>query len=102
MKKIDPRVNDSRIIESSGNVFADLGFDEAESTVMALRVELMVCLRAHLDEQGFSQSQAAKILGIRQPRVCALYKRSWRDFSVDMLLTLAQRAGLHPQLKLAA
>ena len=39
MKKIDPRVNDSRITRSSGNVFVDLGFDEAEAKVMALRVE---------------------------------------------------------------
>ena len=38
----EPCVNDTRITESSGNVFVDLGFDEAEANVMALRVELIV------------------------------------------------------------
>ena len=42
MKKIDPSLNDTRITESSGNVFVDLGFDEAEAKAMALRVELIV------------------------------------------------------------
>ena len=36
----EPRRNDTRVTESSGNVFVDLGFGEAEAKVMALRVEL--------------------------------------------------------------
>ena len=51
MKKIDLRVNDTRVTESSGNVFVDLGFDEAEAKVMALRVELIVQLRETLNQQ---------------------------------------------------
>ena len=38
----EPNLNDTRITESSGNAFFDLGFDEAEANVMALRVELIV------------------------------------------------------------
>jgi hypothetical protein len=34
--------NDTRIIKSSGNVFADLGFDPAEAEVMKLRTEIMI------------------------------------------------------------
>ena len=48
MKSPDPRLNDTRITESSGNVFIDLGFDEAEAKVMALRVELIMQLRETL------------------------------------------------------
>jgi predicted XRE-type DNA-binding protein len=102
MKKTDPRWNDTRVIKSSGNVFVDLGFDPAEAEVMALRVEVMVRLRKRLAEEGLTQSQAAKQLGITQPRVSALVKGVWKDFSLDMLLTLAARAGLHPKLRLAA
>ena len=36
-----------------------------------------------------------------QPRVSALLKGAWKDFSMDMLLTLATRAGLKPVLHLA-
>jgi predicted XRE-type DNA-binding protein len=99
---IDPRFDDKRVIESSGNVFADLGFDPAEARVMALRVELMMRLRERLLHDGLTQREAAKRLGVTQPRISALFKGAWRDFSVDMLLTLAERAGLHPQLQLSS
>ncbi|MDD2776501.1 MAG: helix-turn-helix transcriptional regulator [Gallionella sp.] len=99
---IDPRFEDVRIIESSCNVFADLGFDPAEARVMALRVELMMRLRERLLHDGLTQREAAKRLGVTQPHISALFKGTWRDFSVDMLLTLAERAGLHPQLQLSA
>jgi len=99
-RKNDPRFEDARITESSGNVFIDLGFDPAEARVMALRVELMMRLRERLTEEGLTQREAAKRLGITQPRVSSLLKGGWRDFSMDMLLTLADRAGLHPQLRL--
>jgi predicted XRE-type DNA-binding protein len=101
MKTIDPRFNDTRITKSSGNVFVDLGFDAAEASVMALRVELMVQLRDQLHKQGLTQAQAAKQLGVTQPRVSALLKGVWKDFSVDMLLTLASRLGMQPRLMLA-
>ena len=42
VKKTDPRLNDTRITESNGNVFVDLGFEEAEVRIMAMHVELFV------------------------------------------------------------
>jgi predicted XRE-type DNA-binding protein len=101
LEMIDSRFNDTRITDSSGNVFVDLGFDAAEASVMALRVELMVQLRDQLHKQGLTQAQAAKQLGVTQPRVSALLKGVWKDFSVDMLLTLASRLGMQPRLVLA-
>ena len=84
------------------SVFRDLGFDEAEAKVLEMRAELMAALREHIKERGWTQSRAAKELGITQPRVSALVKGVWRDFSVDMLLVLAARAGLRPTLRLVA
>lgn len=97
----DPRFDDTRVIQSTGNVFVDLGFDPAEAHVMALRVELMMKLRERLQNEGLTQSEAARRLGVTQPRISSLFKGAWREFSMDMLLTLAERAGLHPQLQLA-
>ena len=102
MKTTDPRLADTSVTDSCGNVFIDLGFDEAEARVMALRVELMVQLREHLNKTGLTQAQAAKQLGVTQPRISALLKGAWKDFSMDMLLTLAERLGLQPRLMLAA
>jgi predicted XRE-type DNA-binding protein len=58
-------------------------------------------LEQHLKAQGWTQAEAAKRLGITQPRVSRLTKGRWQDFSLDMLLTLAARAGLKPELRLA-
>ena len=101
-KKTDPRVADTRRIKSSGNVFLDLGFDPAEAAVMKLRAETMIRLEMHIKAQGWTQTEAAARLHITQPRVSKLTKGVWQDFSLDMLLTLAGRAGLHPELRLAA
>jgi predicted XRE-type DNA-binding protein len=84
------------------SVFRDLGFDEAEAKVLEMRADLMAALREHIKERGWTQSRAAKELGITQPRVSALVKGAWRDFSADMLLVLAARAGLRPTLRLTA
>jgi predicted XRE-type DNA-binding protein len=102
MRKSDPRWNDGRIVEGSGNVFADLGFDPAEAEVLALRTETLIKLSEFLRKQGWTQAEIARRLRITQPRVSRLLAGTWQDFSLDMLLTLAARAGLHPKLRLAA
>lgn len=94
--------SDTRIIKSSGNVFEDLGFDPAEAKVMAMRAELMIQIEKRIKAQGWTQAEAAEHLGITQPRVSQLMKGTWREFRIDTLLTLANRAGLQTKLKIAA
>jgi len=98
----DPRWNDTSVTKSSGNVFIDLGFDPAEAEVMKLRAEVMIRTAQKLKEQGWTQAQAARQLQITQPRVSRLVKGKVEDFSLDMLLTLATRAGLRSELRLSA
>ena len=94
--------NDITITEGSGNVFIDLGFPPAEAEVMKLRAEVMIRMQQFLKAQGWTQAETARHLGITQPRVSRLLKHKVEDFSLDMLLTLAARAGLHPELRLIA
>lgn len=101
MTKNDARLNDERITLGSGNVFLDLGFDPAEASIMQMRATVMIGIEKKLKEQGWTQVQAAKELGITQPRVSKLLKGVWQDFSLDTLLTLASRAGMRPQLNFA-
>lgn len=101
-KKTDPRFSDTRRIKGSGNVFLDLGFDPAETEIMALCAEVMIHMEQHLKARGWTQAEAARRLGISQPRVSWLTQGRWQDFSLDMLLTLAARAGLKPELRLTA
>ncbi|MFA5914809.1 MAG: helix-turn-helix transcriptional regulator [Sterolibacterium sp.] len=91
-----------RITKSSGNVFADLGFSKEEAAVLAMRAELMARLRSVIDERGWTQQEAAKRLGIGQSRVSDLVRGKWEKFSLDMLVTLAARAGQRPGLVLKA
>ena len=79
--------------ESSGNVFADLGFSPEESVLLAMRAELMARLRETIAERGWTQADAASHLGIGQSRVSDLVRGKWEKFSLDMLVTLATRAG---------
>jgi len=81
------------IVESSGNVFADLGFPPEEAVILALRAELMARLRETLTERGRTQTQAAEHLGIGQSRVSDLVRGKHDKFSLDMLVRLTARAG---------
>lgn len=91
-----------KITKSSGNVFLDLGFSREEASVLAMRADLMAHLRLLIEEKDWTQAEAAQKLGIAQSRVSDLTRGKWQKFSLDMLLTLATKAGLHPQLKMAA
>ena len=89
------------VVESSGNVFADLGFSREESALLTMRAELMARVRETLIERGWTQAEAAGHLGISQSRVSDLVRGKWDKFSLDMLVTLAERAGRHVTLAVA-
>ena len=90
------------ITRSSGNVFTDLGFPPEEAAILAMRADLMAQLRLTVEKRNWTQVEAAKALGISQSRVSDLMRGKWDKFSLDMLVILATRAGLHCELKLAA
>lgn len=94
--------DDTDITESSGNVFSDLGFPPEEAAILSMRADLMARLRLLIEERGWTQAEAAERFRIGQSRVSDLVRGKWDKFSLDMLITLATRAGLKVELKLAA
>ena len=92
----------SKITTSTGNVFADLGFAPDEVAVLTLRAELMAALRKTIVAKGWTQARAAEELGVTQSRVSDLVRGKHEKFSLDMLVTLATRAGRTVKLRLAA
>ena len=90
------------ITESCGNVFLDLGFPPDEAALLALRAELMAELRLLIRDQRWTQVKAAQRLGISQSRVSELVRGKCDKFSLDMLITLAVRAGKRVELRLVA
>jgi predicted XRE-type DNA-binding protein len=90
-----------KVTQSSGNVFADLGFDNEEAVLLKLRADLMAGLRVTIAERGWTQQQAAEHLHVGQSRVSDLVRGKWEKFSLDMLVTLAARAGRKVELAIA-
>ena len=90
------------IVNSSGNVFLDLGYSPDEAAILQMRCELMADLRKLIKAKKLTQAKAAEILGVSQSRVSDLIKGKWERFSLEMLITLATRAGMHVSLGKAA
>ena len=90
------------VVNSSGNVFIDLGYSPDEAVIFQMRADLMADLRKFIKTKKLTQAKAAEILGVSQSRVSDLIRGKWEKFSLEMLITLATRAGMHVTLKRAA
>lgn len=91
-----------KVITASRNVFADLGFDAAEASVLKMRSTLMNDLRLYIEKNELTQVEAAKRLGITQSRVSDLIRGKWEKFNLEMLITLEAKLGRKVNLKLVA
>lgn len=80
--------------KSRGNVFADLGFSADEAQNLLLRSQTMSALANWYLAGGLTQAQAAKALGVTQPRLNQLLKGKINEFSLDALVNMATRAGM--------
>jgi predicted XRE-type DNA-binding protein len=92
----------NKITSSSGNVFADLGFEPAEAQVLAMRADLMISLEKAIKAQKMTQAAAANVLGVSQARVSDLMRHQVEKFSLDMLVTFAAKLGRPARLLLNA
>jgi len=79
-------INDDDYTKSTGNVFADLGIANPQEALA--KAELARQISAIVAERGLTQTQAARILGIDQPKVSALMRGRLSGFSIDRLLRL--------------
>ena len=80
--------------KSSGDVFRDLGFEEEEAYNLRIRSILMSELDEYIRRKGISQAEAAKRIGVTQPRISDLVRGKIDVFSVDMLIAMLSMVGL--------
>jgi len=90
------------VVNSSGNVFVDLGYSPDEAAILQMRADLMADLRKFIKAKKLTQAKAARILGVSQSRVSDLTRGKWEKFSLEMLIILATKAGMRVTLKTAA
>ena len=74
----------------------------AEAENMKLRAHLMLSIRQHIERKGLNQSEAAKLLGVTQPRISDLMRGKIDLFAIDTLVNMLASAGLHVEMKIGA
>ncbi|ELR0169760.1 XRE family transcriptional regulator [Salmonella enterica subsp. enterica serovar Poona] len=67
----------------------------AEAENMKLRSALMMALEKQIRDHGWTQAEAARRLGVTQPRVSDLLRGKINEFGLDALVRMAVAAGLH-------
>jgi len=65
-------VNGTAVQRGSGNVYADLGYPDAEG--MLVKAELVAKIAEIIRQRGLSQEKAAKLLRLTQPKISRLLK----------------------------
>ncbi len=87
------RIDDLDIIPSSGNIFLDLGFPEDEAETLMTRSKFMIEIEKIIESNGWTQAEAARQLGVSQPRVSDLIHGRVDKFSIDMLMRWLVKLG---------
>jgi len=72
----------------------------AEAANMRARSELMIAMRGKIESWKVSQTEAARRLGLTQPRLNDLMRGRIDKFNLDALVNLARPAGLSVRLKI--
>jgi predicted XRE-type DNA-binding protein len=91
----------TKITPSSGNVFADLGFGAEEAEHLRVRSTLMAEVRKLIEERKLTQGEAAQLMGVTQPRISDLVRGKIDLFSIDALVGMLARAGVHVEVVLS-
>jgi predicted XRE-type DNA-binding protein len=73
-----------------------------EAMNLRLRSQIMFAIEARVKDWGVTQKEAAKRLGVSQPRLNQLLKRRFNDFSLDALVALLEPAGLELEFDVKA
>lgn len=82
---------DRRVIRGTKNVFADLGFPDAD--VRQVKLRLAYCVTESLNNRKLSDAAAAKVLGVSLASVRAIRSYRLRVFSIHRLMTLVTSLG---------
>ena len=87
--------------EKFASVWDAISDSPAEAENMKLRSSLMIALSEHIKRQGLTQAQAARLLGVSQPRVSDLNRGKIDLFSIDTLVNMLAAAGLRVEVQIA-
>jgi len=81
------------------NVWDAIGVDPATAENLKIRAALMRRLVGYMTTTGMTQSEAAKQLGVTQPRISDLTRGKVDLFSIDSLVNMLNTVGLHVDIR---
>jgi predicted XRE-type DNA-binding protein len=85
------------------SVFDDIFPDDpAEAKRLKIKAALMSDLSEMVKTQELTQAKAARLMGVQRPRISDLMRGKISLFSIDSLLTMAVKAGLHVEISVRA
>lgn len=99
-KTKSPGTKSEKIEISSGNVFADLGFEDSEERL--LKAKLASKIAQLIEEKGWTQAQTAARTALDQPKVSRLLRGQLSGFSADRLFAVLNRLGHSVEVRISA
>jgi predicted XRE-type DNA-binding protein len=84
------------------NVWDAIEDTPAHAESMRLRSTLMMALKDDIVRSGLSQSEAAKLLGVTQPRISDLMRGKIELFGLDTLVSMIAAAGLRVEMRVSS
>ncbi|MGL5939242.1 MAG: helix-turn-helix domain-containing protein [Waterburya sp.] len=81
------------------NIFEDLGFEPEIAANLKIRTDLILDLQKYIQEQGWTQNQAAKFFNETQPRISNLMNGDIERFSIDKLIIMIVQAGMQVKVE---
>src|SRR6266849_2769029 len=94
------RANNESAEQGSGNVFADLGFQDAEERL--LKAKLATKIAQLIEKKGWTQTQTAERTALDQPKVSRLLRGQLSGFSADRLFAVLNRLGHSVEVRISA
>ncbi len=90
-------VDGVEVHSGSGNVFADLGLADAEK--LKIKTGLVFEIRKAMRSRGLTQQEAAKLIGITQPKVSDMMRGDFSNLSERKLMDCLTRLGYDIEIK---
>jgi len=90
---------DTAISPAYASVWDAIEDTPAEAANMRMRSEVMIALKRRIEEQGWTQAEAARIMGVTQPRISDLIRGKIQRFGLDALVAMATAAGLAVEVR---
>lgn len=97
---MEENILNARITRRS--VFDDLGLLPGEAKHLKIRSHLMIALEDYIQKHSLTQTEAAKAMGVSQPRISDLLNGKIDKFSIDQLVKMLERVSIEVMLVIDA